>query len=70
MVRESQKRANAKYDRANTTRLYIKLNNNTDADVLDHLQNISNKQGYIKSLIREDIKKTTKQVAFLLFKNN
>lgn len=60
MVRESQKRANAKYDRANTARLYIKLNNNTDADILDHLQNISNKQGYIKSLIREDIKKTTK----------
>ena len=60
MVRESQRKANAKYDRANTTRVYIKLNNNTDTDILDHLQNIINKQGYIKSLIREDIRKATK----------
>lgn len=57
MVRESQKRANAKYDKANTTGIYLKFNNNTDTDILDHLQSISNKQGYIKELIRENMKK-------------
>ena len=57
MVRESQRRANAKYDKVNTTGIYLKFNNNTDNDILDHLQNISNKQGYIKELIRENIKK-------------
>ena len=59
MVRESKRRANAKYDKANTTGIYLKLNNNTDNDILDHLQSISNKQGYIKELIRENIKKGT-----------
>lgn len=57
MARESQRKANAKYDKANTTGIYLKLNNNTDIDILDHLQSISNKQGYIKELIRENIKK-------------
>ena len=57
MVRESQRKANAKYDKANTTGIYLKFNNNTDNDILDHLQSISNKQGYIKDLIRENIKK-------------
>ena len=57
MVRESQRRATAKDEKANTTGIYLKFNNNTDNDILDHLQSISNKQGYIKELIRENIKK-------------
>lgn len=59
MARESQRRANAKYDKVNTTGIYLKFNNNTDIDILDHLKSISNKQGYIKELIRKDIKKAT-----------
>lgn len=55
MTSEAQKRANAKYDRHNTTQVKLKLNNNTDADVLDKLAKEENKQGYIKSLIRQDI---------------
>lgn len=46
-----------KYDRANTTRFYIKLNNRTDADIIEQLRSVENVQGYIKSLIREDIEK-------------
>lgn len=46
-----------RYDRKNTTRLYIKLNNNTDADILEALSKIDNKQGYIKALIRADLNK-------------
>ena len=45
-----------RYDRKNTTRLYIKLNNNTDADILEALSKIDNKQGYIKELIRKDLR--------------
>lgn len=50
---ESQKRAVRKYDDANTTRIYLKLNNKTDADILSKLNSVPNKQGYIKQLIRE-----------------
>ena len=38
-----------------TTRFGIKLNNNTDADIIEHLNKQENKQGYIKGLIRKDI---------------
>ena len=55
MTSEAQKRANEKYDRLNTTQVKIKLNNNTDADVLDKLAKEENKQRYIKNLIRQDI---------------
>ena len=46
-----------KYDRANTTRVSIKLNNKTDEDIIQYLASMENKQGYIKELIREDMKK-------------
>ena len=45
-----------RYDRKNTTRLYIKLNNKTDSDILEALEKIENKQGYIKELIRKDLR--------------
>ena len=57
MVRESKLRANAKYDKQNTTGLYLKLNKNTDIDIIVRLSAQENKQGYIKLLIRENIKK-------------
>ena len=44
-----------KYDENNTTRVYIKLNNNTDSDILEYLDKVENKQGTIKRLIREEI---------------
>ena len=53
---ESQYRASAKYDAANTQRIYIKLNKRTDKDILEHLEG-KNKQGYIKDLIRRDMNK-------------
>lgn len=52
-----QSQASIKYDRDNTKRIFIKLNINTDKDILDHLENKQNKQGYIKELIRNDMKK-------------
>lgn len=56
MATEAQKRAVAKYDKANTTQFLIKLNNKTDADIITKLEAVDNRQGYIKNLIREDIK--------------
>lgn len=57
MNSEAHKRAVRKYDKANTTGIYLKLNNGTDADILAKLASVDNTQGYIKALIREDIKK-------------
>ena len=44
-----------KYDENNTTRVQLKLNNKTDADILEYLNSVENKQGTIKRLIREEI---------------
>ena len=53
---EAQKRAKRKYNREKTTNITFRLYQ-TDADILKHLQAQENKQGYIKSLIREDMKR-------------
>ncbi len=50
------KDAQARYDAKNTVQIRLKLNIKTDADVLARLQQVGNKQGYIKNLIRADIK--------------
>lgn len=46
----------SRYDASNTVQIKMKLNRKTDADILDKLDGVGNKQGYIKSLIRADIK--------------
>ena len=56
MTTEAQKRASAKYDKANTTQVILKLNKKTDADIIEALKSVGSKQGYIKELIRENIK--------------
>lgn len=53
---QAQLRANAKYDKTNTKGLYIKLNINNDSDIIKYLDGKENVQGYIKALIREDMK--------------
>jgi hypothetical protein len=53
---EAQKRASIKYDKANTVQKLLKLNKKTDADILDWISG-KNFQGYVKELIREDMKK-------------
>jgi len=54
---KAQLRAQAKYDKDNTVQVKLKLNKKTDADIISWLDDISNKQGYIKELIRADILK-------------
>lgn len=54
---ESRNKAQAKYDKEHTTGLYIKLNRKNDADIIHWLWKQSSKQGAIKQLIREEIKR-------------
>ena len=61
MTTEAQKRAVAKYDAENTTRVTFKVNKNTEAPVLMVLGKQENKQGFIKSAILE---KYGKEVGF------
>ena len=56
----AQKRAQEKYDKANTKQFHFKLNFKTDADIIAKLQTVSSMQGYIKELIRADLAKTEK----------
>jgi len=60
--REYEKRtgyaAQSKYKKENTKQIALQLNIKTDTDILKKLEEVPNKQGYIKSLIREDIAKS------------
>lgn len=58
MPKASDKRLKyiAEYDATNTIQIRLKLNKIHDADVIRRLQTVGNKQGYIKDLIRKDIK--------------
>ena len=46
-----------RYDSENTKQFKMKLNLNTDADILAWLDKQDSKQGSIKKLIREDIER-------------
>ena len=54
----AQLKAIMKYDKQHTTTVLIKLNNNTDADLIKYLDQSGNKQGTIKTALREYIKAT------------
>lgn len=54
-ITEQQKRAQIKYDKANTRQITFKFNLKTDADILERLDSVENRQGYIKELIRNDM---------------
>ena len=46
-----------KYNKANTKTYCIRLNKNTDSDIIERLSGIKSINGYIKALIRYDMKK-------------
>ena len=55
---EAQKRAQKKYDEANKDKwrmIHLKLNRETDAEIIEKLEQSDNIQGYIKELIRADL---------------
>lgn len=57
MATKAQVKASNKYDKENTKQISLRLNLRTDADILEHLETVGSKQGCIKQLIREDIKR-------------
>ena len=55
---EAQKKATTKYDKNNTRIYSLKLNINTDKEIIEVLDSTGNVQGFIKGLIREYIQET------------
>ena len=55
-VTQAHRDSNARYDKKNTKVVSLKLNKNTDKDILKKLEEVDNIQGYIKNLIRHDIR--------------
>lgn len=55
MATEAQIRANNKFNKANTKMISLRLNYNTDADIIKKLDEVDSKMGYIKELIRKDL---------------
>ena len=51
-------KANNKFNKANTRMVSLRLNYKTDADIISKLDSVESKMGYIKSLIRKDLKET------------
>lgn len=47
--------ATREYDRENTTRINLKLNNKTDQDIIEKLAQVDNVQGFIKAVIRNEM---------------
>ncbi len=56
MASKAQIKAQAKYDKEHTKSIHLKFNINSDADILDKLDKVESKQGYIKELIRKDLR--------------
>lgn len=44
-----------RYDKSNRVAFHFRLNQKTDADIIAKLEEVKNKQGYFKSLVRADI---------------
>ena len=55
MATEAQKRATLKYDATHTIQYHLKLNLETDADIMEAFSRQESVQGYIKRLVRDDI---------------
>ena len=59
MSKTSKPQLNAvkKYNEKNTRQILMRLNSNTDADIIAYLDQSGNKQGTIKAALREYMKK-------------
>ena len=53
---ESQKRSSMKYEKANIKRYVLKVNKNTEQDLIVFLDGLESFNGEIKKIIREHIK--------------
>ena len=53
--KEKRRSYQSRWCKDNIKGFYIKLSKTTDADIINRLAGLDNKQGYIKELIRADI---------------
>lgn len=53
--KEAGKRGHSKFEKAHLKQIKLALNDNTDADVIEFLDSLDNKRGYILDLIRSDM---------------
>lgn len=51
---KAQIKASNKYNKDKTLTVCLRLNKETDKDIIEILERVNSKQGYIKSLIRND----------------
>lgn len=58
MTTDAAKAAKARYDAKTARYISMKLNTNTDKDIIQRLDQEPSIQAYLKRLIREDMKKT------------
>ena len=54
-VYESRRLATARWKKENTRQVKFNFNIHTEADILEFLDSLPNKQGFIKELIRREI---------------
>lgn len=52
---EKRERPQERFDRMNSKRYALKVMTRTEADIIEKLDSVPNKAGYIKELIRRDI---------------
>ena len=54
-MKTPESEAQKAWRRSHNIRVVMGLNRNTDKDILDKLETVESKQGYIKELIRRDL---------------
>ena len=54
MASKAQIKAIEKYNKEKTKTYLLRLNKETDKDIIEVLESVKSKQGYIKQLIRDD----------------
>jgi len=60
----------AKYDSVNCKNYHLKLVYKTDKDIIEKLSSVPSMQGYIKNLIRNDIRKENREEGNTMFGND
>lgn len=60
MTTPAQAKATAKYIKEHTKTFVMRCNLRTDADIIEHLAAKDNVAGYLKALVRNDIKQENK----------
>lgn len=56
----ARQRASIKYTKKHIKKYYLDLNDNTELELIEQMEKQANKQGYLKALIKQDLKKIKK----------